>query len=474
MTGTTVSAPPEHALGADDADYRSRSFWHDTVPGSLTPRPSLPGDAQVDVAIVGAGFTGLWTAYYLSTLDPGLRIAIIDREIAGFGASGRNGGWCYGGLPGSRARLVEQHGHDAVLRFEREFFATIDEVGAVLDREGIDAHYVKGGWSTLAVTEVGLQHAREAVEAHHAFGHREDDYTLLTAAETRARTNVPGALGTIFSPHAARVHPARLARGLADVVERRGVGIYERTAAERIEPGRVVTRNGTIHAGFIVRAVEGYLPELPGYKRTLMPFASCMVATEPLPTAVWEEIGWEGREVLSDGRRLFIYAQRTADDRIALGGRGHPYIFGSRIEDGFQDLPVHRRLQGVIARLFPAAADAEITHTWGGVLGIPRDFIASVGLNRRTGLAWAGGYVGDGVAATNLAGRTLADLILRRDTELVRMPWVNHDSGRWEPEPLRWIAANGSLRLLGVAERAEETGTTTSPAGRFVDWLTGH
>jgi glycine/D-amino acid oxidase-like deaminating enzyme len=205
-----------------------------------------------------------------------------------------------------------------------------------------------------------------------------------------------------------------------------------------------------------------------------MPFASCMVTTEPLPAAVWEEIGWEGREVLSDGRRLFIYAQRTADDRIALGGRGHPYIFGSRIEDGFQDLPVHRRLQGVIARLFPAAADAEITHTWGGVLGIPRDFIASVGLDRRTGLAWAGGYVGDGVAATNLAGRTLADLILRRDTELVGMPWVNHDSGRWEPEPLRWIAANGSLRLLGVAERAEETGTTTSPAGRFVDWLTGH
>lgn len=474
MSAPTVTPTGPATRDAVDARYRSISFWHDTTPGSLAPRPSLPGDAQVDVAIVGAGFTGLWTAYYLSTLDPGLRIAIIDREIAGFGASGRNGGWCYGGLPGSRTRLVERHGHDAVLRFEREFFSTIDEVGAVLEREGIDAQYVKGGWSTLAMTKLGLEHAREAVEDHHAFGHGEADYTLLSSEETRARTNVPDALGTIFCPHAARVHPARLARGLADVVERRGVGIYERTAAERIEPGRVVTRNGTIHAGFVVRAVEGYLPELAGYKRTLMPFASCMVATEPLPADVWDEIGWSGREVLSDGRRLFIYAQRTADDRIALGGRGHPYIFGSRIEDEFHDLPVHQRLQGVIARLFPAAADAKITHTWGGVLGIPRDFIASVGLDRRTGLAWAGGYVGDGVAATNLAGRTLADLILRRDTDLVEMPWVNHDSGRWEPEPLRWLAANGSLQLLRVAERSEETGTRTSPAGRIVDWLTGH
>jgi glycine/D-amino acid oxidase-like deaminating enzyme len=459
---------------AEDADYRTTSFWHDSAPGSLDRRAPLPGDVQADVAIVGAGFTGLWTAFYLTEIDPALRIVMVESEIAGYGASGRNGGWCYGGLPGSRHRLVDRYGHDAVMRYERACFETIDVVGDALERVGIDAHYHKGGWSTLAVTQVGLQHARAAVDAHHAFGHTDADYRLLSAEETRARTNVPGALGTVFCPHAARIHPARLARGLADVVERRGVGIYEGTRATLIEPGRVTTDRGTVHADIVIRATEGFTPELKGHKRDLMPFASCMVATEPLPPEAWAEIGWEGREVLSDGRRLFIYAQRTADDRIALGGRGHPYIFGSRLETDFHDLPVHRRLKGVIDKLFPAARDYGITHTWGGVLGIPRDFNASVGLDRRTGLGWAGGYVGDGVAVTNLAGRTLADLVTGRDTDITSLPWVNHRSRKWEPEPLRWIASNGSLKLLRIAERAEETGTRTTFSGRIVDWLSGH
>ncbi len=459
---------------ADEHDYRDVSYWHASVPGDLGRRAPLPGDIHADVAIVGAGFTGLWTAYYLTELDPGLRIVVIERDIAGFGASGRNGGWCYGGLPGSRARFVKQHGHDAVMRFERACFETVDIIGTALSTEGIDAHFLKGGWSTLAMTPVGLAHAQEAIEAHHRFGHTEDDYRLLSAQETAARTNVPGALGTVFSPHAARVHPARLARGLADVVERRGVGIYEGTNATSIEQGRVVTDRGTVHAEFVIRATEGFTPDLKGERRRLMPFASCMVATEPLGQDVWDSIGWDGREVLSDGRRLFIYAQRTADDRIAWGGRGHPYVFGSRLETDFHDLPVHERLHGVIRRLFPVAADARITHTWGGILGIPRDFNASVGLDPRTGIGWAGGYVGDGVAVTNLAGRTLADLITGRETDVTTLPWVNHRSRKWEPEPLRWIAANGSLRLLHMAENAEEHGTKTSRAGRLVDWLTGH
>ena len=447
MATTATSDALSGSAQVEDAHYRTTSFWHDSVPGTLSKRPPLPGDLEADVAIVGAGFTGLWTAYSLTEIDPSLRIVIVERDIAGFGASGRNGGWCFGGLPGSRQRFVKTHGHDEVMRYERACFDTVDVIGATLAKEGIDAHFHKGGWSTLAMTQVGLMHSREAIKAHHAFGHTDDDYRLLSREDTLARTNVPGALGTVFSPHAARVHPARLARGLADVVERRGVGIYEGTNARRIEPGRVITDRGTIHATYVIRATEGFTPD---------------------------EIGWNERETLSDGRRLFIYAQRTADDRIALGGRGHPYIFGSKLEREFHDLPVHQRLQGVIAKLFPAAADAKITHTWGGVLGIPRDFNASVGLDPKTGMGWAGGYVGDGVAITNLAGRTLADLITQRKTDLVSLPWVNHQSRKWEPEPLRYIAANSSLKLLRIAEQNEETGTKTSRAGSIVDWLTGH
>jgi glycine/D-amino acid oxidase-like deaminating enzyme len=181
-----------------------------------------------------------------------------------------------------------------------------------------------------------------------------------------------------------------------------------------------------------------------------------MLATEPLPAAVWQEIGWSGRETLASASHLSMYAQRTSDGRIACGRRGAPYHFGSRVRPGFdRDERVHARLEAVLAELLPPAAGARVTHRWGGPIGIPRDWTASVGLDRRTGLAWAGGYVGDGVALANLAGRTLADLICGDDTDLVRLPWVQDRSRSWEPEPLRWLGVNAGLRLAASVDAAE-------------------
>lgn len=446
------------------ADYRSVSFWFDTVDDDLTPRPTLESEDAVDVAIIGAGYTGLWTAYYLARADPSLRIAVLEAEIAGFGASGRNGGWCSALLAGKPERFAKSHGREAAVEMQQAMFDTVDEVGRVAHDEGIDAHFAKGGTLTLATSAAHVSTITRGVE-HDRSWFGDDHYRWLDAVETRARLDAHGCLGAGFTPDCAAIHPARLARGLARVVEGVGVRIYERSPATRIEHGRVRTDRGVLRAEVIVRATEGYTPTLPGLRRELLPIYSLMIATEPLPATFWDEVGWRRRETVTDGRHMIIYAQRTADDRIAMGGRGAPYHFASRIEPRFDREPaVFRELQRVLRSLLPAVQGARITHTWGGPLGAPRDFRTSVGLDRASGLAWAGGYVGDGVSTTNLAGRTLTDLILQRDTHLCRLPWVNHRSRRWEPEPLRWMGAQVAMRAVTSADRVEAR--TGHPARR--------
>ncbi|MEA2460495.1 MAG: hypothetical protein QOH90_672 [Actinomycetota bacterium] len=456
------------------ADYRKHSLWLDTLDEDLTPRPPLPGDIDVDIAIVGAGYTGLWTAYYLLKEDPNLRIALIEKHIAGFGASGRNGGWCSALFAASHSKIAKRHGRDSAIAMQREMFATVDEVGRVLDTEGIDAHFRKGGTLTLVTSPSQLDRVRAEVEEERAWGFGDEDFRWLDGTEASERVRVAGTLGAVFTPHCARIHPARLVRGLASKVEEMGALICEQTTATDIGTGGVTTDRGPVSADVVVRATEGYTRELPGMKRDLLPLYSLMVATEPLPSTVWDELGWDGCETLHDGRHLLIYAQRTADGRIAIGGRGAPYHFGSRIDDLFdRDEEVFAALGDVIGQLFPAAKEAKVTHRWGGCLGVPRDWFSSVGFDKSKGLAWAGGYVGDGVATTNLAGRTLRDLILNRDSDLLRLPWVNHRSRRWEPEPFRWIGVNVGLKAMAQADRIEERTGKPTKRGEFIKKLIG-
>jgi glycine/D-amino acid oxidase-like deaminating enzyme len=442
------------------ADYRSRSLWLDGLADDpLVPRAALPGPTDADVAIVGAGYTGLWTAYYLRRADPRLRVVVLEREIAGFGASGRNGGWCSAFVAMDREGVARRAGRGAAIALQRAMFDTVDEVGRVAAREGIDCRWVKGGALEVVTTPVQLARLEAGVQRARRWGMGPDDLRLLGRAEAERRVRVAGLLDAAFTPHCAAVDPARLARGLAEVVERLGVPVYESTRVTRIRPGRADTTRGTVRAEVVVRATEGYSPTLPGAGRAVLPLYSLMLATEPLPDAVWDEIGWSGGETMAAGGHQFTYAQRTRDGRIALGGRGAPYHYGSRVRPGYdRDERVHTRLAAALGQLLPPAARAGITHRWGGPLGIPRDWMASVGLDRATGLAWAGGYVGDGVAAANLAGRTLADLIGGRDSDLTRLPWVQHRSRLWEPEPLRWLGVNAARLLAASADASEERG----------------
>lgn len=406
----------------------------------LAARPGLAGDTEADVAVVGAGYTGLWTAYHLLRGDPSLRVVVIEQQIAGFGASGRNGGWCSALFPASPAKLARRYGTPAADAMGAAMRDTVDEVGKIVAEEDIACDWVKGGTVTLARTPVQLRRARAASG-------------FLDAADASALVGAAGVLGASYTPDCARVQPARLVRGLARAVERRGGRIAERTTALSVGPRQVVTDRGVVRAGTVIRATEAWSAHLtPG---SVVPVYSLIVATRPMPGEFWDRAGLAGGQTFTDERHLIVYGQRTADDRLVFGGRGAPYHFRSTIAPRFDlDERVFGGLRAAATELFPALRPDDFTHAWGGPLGIPRDWHAGVVL-QPDGLGWAGGYVGDGVGTSHLAGRTLAALILGTDDPVTRLPWVGHRSRRWEPEPLRWLLVNAGLRLMTLADGEE-------------------
>jgi glycine/D-amino acid oxidase-like deaminating enzyme len=467
-------------INSSAADYAAPvrngelGFWWRSVGGPPPERAPLQSASEADVAIVGAGFTGLWTAYYLKRAEPSLRVVVLERERAGFGASGRNGGWVSGFFSGS-ASDYEAGGDGRRFRaLQREMFATVDEIGRFLSEHEIDADFLKGGNVTAAVGDAQVAHVREWVASERALGLREEDLRELDGEELARRIRVAGARGGAFSPHVARVHPVKLVRGLAEAVERLGVTIYESSAVSEIRPHEARTRAGAVRARWVVRACEGYTAQLRGLRRAITPLNSSMIVTEPLPAEAWAQIGWSGAEVLSDGARVFCYLQRTADGRIAIGGRGVPYRFASRTGGAGETAGrTVEHLRRRLAELFPAAAAVPIDHAWSGVLGAARDWCVSVQADSASGIASAGGYVGEGVASANLAGRTLRDLILARETELTALPWVGHRSRRWEPEPIRWMAIRSLWALYRRADRAERRSERPSRVARMLDVVSG-
>lgn len=450
------------------------SFWWRTLGGAPKPRPALAGSTDADVCIVGAGYTGLWTAYYLKTLQPDLRIVMLEQRFAGFGASGRNGGWLTNSVTGGRARYAKTHGRDAAVAQQVALNGTVDEVIAVTEREGIRADIVKGGERTVARNPAQLARLRAMLVSEATWPHT--DWQAHNGPETASQLKVAGAIASAWHPHCARIHPGKLVSGLAATVERLGVVIHEDTRVTEIQPGLAITDRGTVRADAVIRATEGFTADLRDQHRTWLPMNSSMIVTHPLPAAVWEQIGWDGRETLGDLAHVYMYAQRTADDRIAFGGRGVPYRYGSRVDsDGRTQKRTIASLTKLLREFFPAAADVPIDHAWAGVLGVPRDWSATVSWDKVRGLGHAGGYVGTGVTATNLAGRTLADLVLGNDTERVRLPWVNHRAKAWEPEPLRWTAVQAIYTAYGMADGMEGSGRSDRDAwpARIADAIAG-
>ena len=450
-------------------DFRQLSFWHDTVPDDLTPRAALDADLDVDVAIVGGGLTGLWTAWYLLERDPSLSIAVLEKEIVGFGASGRNGGWCSALFPRSTASLERAHGREAALAMRRAMIDTVDEVGRVAASIGLDIDYLKGG--TVSFARSGVQLAAAKAEVAEAAGFGVDQVELWA----RDRVKAAGALGASFDPACARLHPAKLVRGLARALESRGVVIYENTEVTDYASRSVRTRLRTVQCKDVVVATEGYGATLPATRRRMLPLYSMMIATEPLPDSIWDEIGLDHGQTFTDFRHLLVYGQRTADNRFAFGGRGARYHWGSSIRSGYDRVPaVFDHLRRTLGDMFPTIGQVAVTHRWGGPLGVSRDWHATASYDAARGLASAGGYVGDGLSTTNLAGRTLADLMTGADTALISLPWVNHHSPSWEPEPWRFLGANAGLMAMTIADAEEKLTGRASSAAKFMRSSTGH
>lgn len=440
--------------------------WQAHAPGA-EPCSPLIADAEADVVIIGAGYSGLWTAWHLLAAEPELRVIVLEARRAGFGASGRNGGWLQGVVPGDLARWERRHGLQLTRRAQQVCVEAVDEIVGVLEAEQIEAHQRAAGAVRIARSAAEEQRIRAAAVAARHWGWPASGLRELTGAETAERIAARGARAALLQEPCATVDPARLVHGLLAAVLRRGAVVHEGSEVVAIEPGRsagglaqVRTRAGACaRAPRVVLATEAFTVQLPGLGRRYLPLASTVIATAQLSAEADAELGWAGGEAVGDAQHLFFYAQHTADRRVVLGGRGAPYRLGSAINvDGAADAATVARLEATLGAVWPQLAGTPIEHRWSGSLAVPRDWCASCGVDRESGIAWIGGYAGHGVAAAYVLARSLAPLLRGRADPLGAMPWTLRRARGWEPEPLRWLAAQTIVRALGAADRREAAG----------------
>lgn len=429
---------------------------------SLTDHPVFtPGESERpwDVVIVGGGFSGLWSAHHLKEAEPSLRIAVLEKNLVGSGASGRNGGWVSALYPIEDRKLLTHTTQERIRDLHFHLRKTIDDIGSFAEMENIDCGFIKGGSLIIARNEGQLKRLTS---------HIEREYKLLGANETNSRIHMSGALGSTFTPHCAAINPASLIAGLARSLERRGVSIFENTEGVISSGNSVLVAGRELDAKFVVRAIEAYHEG----SRDQVPIYSLMIATEPLPTEVFDEIGIFNRETFAEASHLVTYAQRTADGRLAVGGRGAPYTWGSRRNDASEHhRRDHQRLREMATQWFPILGKFDFTHSWGGAVGVTRDWAPYVRVSENYGEM--GGYAGDGVALSYLAGGAMADLILEKKTERSQLPFVQWKNPKWELEPLRWLAINGAIRLSGLADKEERHTKQQSRIMKILSSITG-
>jgi glycine/D-amino acid oxidase-like deaminating enzyme len=448
----------------------STSLWQDIQ--RPAKRSSVSESKSCDVVIVGAGFTGLWTAFWLLELNPSLDIVIVEKEYVGFGASGRNGGWFSALFPASLDKVAKVSSRSDAVKLYRAMMNNVTETGDVIRSKSLDCDWRHDGTYTFARSEAQLHRAKEEISYFRSWGFDADDIDLLPPESLAIpATNLRGSL---FTPHCASVHPYKLVTELARYLESRGVRIYEESPATNIKPKRVEVLDHVVDAEYVVRATEAYTTQLEGEKRTLAPIYSFMIATEVLPKNTVSSLALNG-STFADLRNLVIYGQITKDNRIAFGGRGAPYHFGSKISASYEkNSEVSSRILAILQEMFPSIGNVEITHQWAGVLGIFRDWYPRVSFEKETGFAYAGGYIGDGVGSSALAGKTLAHLITETPTHLTELPWLNRPIRRWEIEPLRYLGISIGLNAMTFADHEEKITKRPSIIGKLMSPLIGH
>jgi glycine/D-amino acid oxidase-like deaminating enzyme len=445
-----------------------RSWWLREAlaedPGAMSP--PLAKDITTDVVIIGGGFTGLWTACFLTETNPNLGVVILEQDICGGGPSGRNGGFASGWWD-ELDNLVALYGAEPAVRACRAISRSIDSIGDFCSRHDIDAWFVKAGYVYAATAGQHLAVCDDMVRAAREVG-AADELRSLSVHEVRDRCDSPAFKGGAFMRDGASVQPARLARGLRRVLLERGVTIHEGTTVTRLEPGppaAAVTANGVVRARHAVLALNAWATGWPELRRRIVAWSSYIVLTAPAPEWL-AAISWTGGELVSDLRTSVRYFRTTPDGRIAFGGGGGRA--GTSIGDSFtRDKRAVAEAAEGFRLLFPTFHDVPIVDAWGGPIDVSPTHMPAFG-SLEPHVHYALGYTGNGVAPSHLAGRVLADLVTGADSDDVRLPMVNARARTFPPQPFRALGAAVVRRAIIAKDTAEERGRRPNPVANAV------
>ena len=418
-----------------------------------------PGELyrQWDVVIVGGGYSGMWTAHHLLNSSPDLSIAILEAHQVGSGASGRNGGWASALYPIEDGALAKHASAQSISNLHTELEKSIDEIGQFAAQSQENIAFLKSGSLTVARSNAQFERIKKGLLPRESILDRDQTLKLINMSQT---------VGSSFNPDCATINPTQLVVALAKSLAQRGVHIFENTFAEITSDGVIKVAGKIIESKFVVRAIEAYHEK----NREQIPIYSLMIATEPLPDEFWNKYGLDNRPTFHENRHLVTYAQRTSDNRIAMGGRGAPYKWGSaRSNKSEQHAKIHKQLRETAIQWFPELKNYSFTHAWGGAVTVKRDWAPYLQWDGRFGTF--GGYVGDGVTLSYLAANSMADLILGKNTVRASLPYVGWKSAKWEPEPLRWLGVNLGIKLSELADIEEKLTRRPSLLGKLIEKL---
>lgn len=446
--------PPADHHRAAYADATRRSFWLDRQDAG-TPCPPLNGDGDADLCIVGAGFTGLWAALAAKADDPDRDVVVLEAQTAGFGASGRNGGFIVASLTHGIANGMARFGEE-MPALERLALENFDGIVADLDRHGIDCDFEPTGELLALLAPYQHAWATQDAELLRRFGH---EVELLDGEAMRAQIDSPLYHGGLWDRTGAGVlDPQKLALGLREAALRAGVRIHEHTPVATLERERaavgVLTPRGRLRARRVVLATSGYPPLLRAIRRYVAPVYDHVLITAPLSASQLASIGWAQRQGVGDAANLFHYYRLTRENRILWGGYDAVYRMGGPVGPQYDDHePTFATLAQHFFATFPQLEGLRFTHRWGGVIDTCSRFSVFFGTAHDGRVAYATGYTGLGVAATRFGARVALDLVDGRDTELTRLRYVRRRPIPFPPEPLRYAAIQATRNRLVAADR---------------------
>jgi glycine/D-amino acid oxidase-like deaminating enzyme len=433
-----------------EARMAGGNFWGESKE-RRDAAPPLSGDLSVDVAVIGAGYTGLAAAYHLKVAEPGLDVAILDAESAGYGASGRNAGFVMTLFGASLASMLARHGAECVREAHLYMESAVDALEATIAEHGLDCDFQRSGFLKVATAPAYEARIRKELEAFEALGI--SGLSWLEAGEVAQRVQSPTFLGALWEPGCGLIHPVKWLDALRRLALGKGARLYEGTRVERVRRDggryRMGTKYGVVSADKVVFATNGYTHLIPGLRSKQLPAFAYIVVTEPLSEAQRASIGWQGREGIEDGRNFMHFYRLTPDGRVLAGGGPGLIPYAGRMHhDASPRAWAH--LERFIGTTFPALHGIAITHRWGGAFSVTSDSTPQIGTLDDGGAVYSVGCTGHGVSMTHMNGRIIRDLVLGRQTELTRLWFVNRRSFPIPPEPFRSIGARAVTMAMAL------------------------